>query len=70
MVKKKPTGEKKDYPIRPPHRGLKKGALLFGIVVKASGSQNQCHIMAEVDENVTSNSIVDKIQLFIKNQLV
>jgi len=52
------------------YRGLKKGALLFGIVVKASGSQNQCHIMAEVDENVTSNSIVDKIQLFIKNQLV
>lgn len=52
------------------YSGLQKGALLFGIVMKASGSQNQCHILAEVDASCSTDLIVEKINLFIQNQLV
>jgi len=53
------------------YSGLPKGALLFGVVLKAAGqNMNQCHILAEVDQSVSTGLIVDKIQLFVKNQLV
>ena len=50
------------------HSGLAKPAHLFGVVVQASGSQNQCHILAEVDQSVSTAVIVAKIRDFINEQ--
>jgi len=50
------------------YSGLTKPAHLFGVVVQASGSQNQCHILAEVDQSVSTAVIVAKIRDFINEQ--